>query len=230
MDIRHILLDIKENIQTVIDKDTPLGQDLWQELLKIHPADIADFFSDINEADFLALFIEMPKDLKLEIFEHFSDTLKMSCLTYMNERDKIELLNEIPIDRLTDLLEMLPDEDFKYYHNLLHKTSREKKVRSLLRFHPESAGGIMDIEVITLVKDFTVEKCVKILQRLRPSREIHQQIYVTDNTNHLVGHINLEDLVLNHPKTVISQFMQENEYVAQADQTQEDIAKKHGPL
>lgn len=83
----------------------------------------------------------------------------------------------------------------------------------------------MDIEVITLVKDFTVEKSIKILQRLSPSREIHQLIYVTDTTHRLVGHINLEDLVLNPSQSLIASFMKENEYTAQATEDQETITK-----
>ena len=55
-----------------------------------------------------------------------------------------------------------------------------------MKFHPESAGGIMDIEVLTFMEDFTVEKSIQILQRLRPRREIHQQIYVTDK-DHQIG-------------------------------------------
>jgi len=224
MDARKILQEIRANIDIVIKRDSHLGQSLWQELLKVHPADLADFFSDIEEEQFQALFPALPKEIKLEVFECFSDVMKVSTLTFMSEEDKIDLLNELPVDKVTDLLELLSDEDFKHYHNLLHKKSREK-VLSLLKFHPESAGGIMDIEVITLVKDFTVEKAIKILQRLRPSRDIHHQIYVTDTAHNLVGHINLEDLVFNQPQSKIASFMKENEYVARADEDRETIAK-----
>lgn len=224
MDVRKIVQEIKDNLQTVLAKDSSLGKSLWLELLKIHPADMAHFFEDISQEEFQALFMALPKELKLEVFEHFSDGMKASTLTVLPEQDKIDLLNELPIDTLTDLLEFLSDEDFKLYHNLLHKKAREK-VLSLLKFHPESAGGIMDIEVISLVKDLTVEKAIKILQRLRPSREIHQQIYVTDSAHRLVGHIKLEDLVLNSPQAKIASFMQENEYVAQAEEDREEIAK-----
>lgn len=224
MDAQQILQEIKNNIQTVIKRDSSLGQSLWEELLKVHPADMSDFFSDIETDDFKPLFNALPKELKQEVFEHFSDVMKLATLDFMDEEAKIDLLNELPVDQVTDLLELLSDEDFKHYHNLLHKKSREK-VLSLLKFHPESAGGIMDIEVLSLVKDFTVEKSIKILQRLRPSREIHQQIYVTDSAHHLVGYINLEDLVLNPPQSQIALFMKENEYVAMADQDRETIAK-----
>jgi magnesium transporter len=224
MDSRQILQEIKDNIQTVILHDSTLGRSLWTELLKIHPADIADFLADISQDNFQAIFLQFPKHLQLEVFEHFSEGMKVTTLNFMPEEGKIDLLNELPIDKLTDLLELLSDEDFKHYHSLLYKKSREK-VLSLLKFHPESAGGIMDIEVITLVKDFTVEKSIKILQRLKPSREIHQQIYVTDSSHNLMGHINLEDLVLNPPQAKIASFMKENEYVARADEDRETIAK-----
>ncbi len=224
MDSTQILQEIKSNLDTIIKRDSPLGQSLWQELIKIHPADIADFLSDIESEQSQAIFLALPKELKLTVFEEFSDYFKLEALNFMSEEDKIDLLNELPVDKVTDLLELLSDEDFKHYHNLLHKKSREK-VLSLLKFHPESAGGIMDIEVITLVKDFTVEKAIKILQRLRPSREIHQEIYVTDSAHNLVGHINLEDLVLNLPQNRIASFMKENEYVARAEEDREAIAK-----
>src|SRR4029079_10345014 len=116
-------------------------------------------------------------------------------------------------------------EELKKYLNLLHGPAREE-VNSLMKFHPESAGGIMDIQIFTLLDDFTVEKSIKILQRLRPRRDIHQQIYVTDRGNRLVGHINLEDLVLEEPTKRIASFMHPNELVAFADEDREVIAQQ----
>lgn len=224
MDVRYIFQEIKHNMQAVIQGDSDLGRSLWRALLDIHPADIADFFADISPQDFEKLFLAFPQRLKREVFEQLYDNLKIECLAFLSEQDKVDILNDMPVDQVTDLLEQLSDEDFKHYHKLLHKKSRQQ-VLSLLQFHPESAGGIMDIEVITLVKDFTVEKSIKILQRLSPSREIHHVLYVTDSTHRLVGHIGLEDLVLNPSQSHISSFMKENEYVAQANEDQGTISK-----
>jgi magnesium transporter len=65
-----------------------------------------------------------------------------------------------------------------------------------------------------------------LLQRLRPSRDIHQRIYVTDNHHRLVGFISLEDLVLHKPSDRISEFMQKNEFVAYPEEDQEQVVKK----
>ena len=85
-----------------------------------------------------------------------------------------KVLSSLPLDELTDFFDELSDEELKKYINLLHKKDREK-VLSLMRFDPQSAGGIMNTDVITLMEDFTISKSIEILQRLQPSVELHQK-------------------------------------------------------
>lgn len=222
---RHILQEIKDNIDAVILQESALGKSLWHEFIHIHPADIARFLADIDKEQLTHLFLKLPKELKLEVFEELSDVMKVYALSIMSEHDLIDALNILNADTLTDLFDLLSDEDLKKYLDLLHKKARQEVI-SLMKFHPESAGGIMDIRVLTFMEDFTVEKSIKILQRLRPRRDIHQQIYITDSRHRLIGHIQLEDLVLQDPKSRISSFMHKNELVAFAHEDRELIANK----
>jgi magnesium transporter len=146
-------------------------------------------------------------------------------LSFLTDTERTDILHDLYTDELTDLFDLLSDEELKKYLSLLHKSDREK-VLSLLKFDPESAGGIMDTDVLTLIEDFTVEKSVKLLQRLQPRLEIHREIYVTDRTNHLVGHIHLEDLVLRHPQARIESFLKKNELIASAYEDREEVVKK----
>ena len=115
--------------------------------------------------------------------------------------------------------------NLKVYLALLNKIARES-VLSLLQFDPESAGGIMDTEVLVFMQDFTVQKSIQLLQRLQPNRDIYQHIYITDKDHHLVGYIKLEDLVLQNAQARIQTFMRQNELVAQANEDRESVAKK----
>lgn len=225
METERILQEIKNNMHAVIHEEQPLGTTLWQEFISLHPADIANFFSDIETENFQLLFERLPKELKIEVFKEFSDVTKLESLSFMTEHEKAEAINELPADELTDLFDLFSDEELKEYLNLLHKKARQQ-VLSLMKFHPESAGGIMETEVLSLRDDFTVEKGVKLLQRLQVSKDIYQQIFVTDHAHRLVGHINLVDLVLHRPNTRISTILKKNEFVARADEDREQIASK----
>lgn len=225
MDFTKLFQDLSTHLDDVIKQNTPLGQTLWKEFTQQHPADMAQFFTDISRDNFKELFLTLPHHLKLEVFQHFSEPAKVICLAFLNDHDRTSIIHSLSMDDLTDLFDGLSDEELKKYLGILHKKDREK-VLSLLQFESESAGGIMDIEVLTLMEDFTVEKSVKLLQRLQPRLELHREIYVTDRDNHLVGHINLEDLVLKHPNTRISSFLKKNELIAMADEDREQVAQK----
>jgi len=225
MDDQHILREVQDHLDAVITQDSEFGKGLWQSFIQLHPADIADFFADIDKHEFQALFLKLPKQLRFEVFQELSDVMKVHSLSFMNEHERVEALNILPVDQLTDLFDIFSDQELKIYLELLNKTAREK-VLSLLKFDPKSAGGIMDTEVLVLMQDFTVEKSIQVLQRLQPNRDIHQQIYITDRDHHLVGYIQLEDLVLQNPKERIQSFMRESEVVAQAHEFREDIAQK----
>jgi magnesium transporter len=225
MDSRHLLHEIQDHLDSVIAQDTPLARGLWQHFIDLHPADIADFLSDIDQESAQNLFKNLSRRLQAEVFEEFSDGMKVQSLEFMNEQQKVDTLNALPVDDLTDLFDHMSDDELKVYIGLLHKNAREK-VLSLMQFDPESAGGIMDTEVIVLMQDFTVEKGIQVLQRLQPNRDIYQQLYITDRDHRLVGFIKLEDLVLRQPQTRIQSFMRPNEFVARAGEDREMVAKK----
>ena len=199
MNTQKILDQIAAHMETVEKQDSPLGVLLWQEFVKLHPADIAQFLSDSSKDNAQTLFTKLPHPLRVSVFSYFSSPMMLNCLSFLSDHDRSDLLSSLPLDELTDLFDDLSDEDLKVYLKLLHKRDREKVV-SLRRFDPDTAGGIMHTDVITLMQDFTIEKSIQILQRLQPSIELHPNIYVTNQDNELVGHIILQDLFLNRPK------------------------------
>lgn len=61
---------------------------------------------------------------------------------------------------------------------------------------------------------------------LQPQRDLHPIIYVVGQNNQLEGHINLEDLVLKHPKTQLRSILKENELVIDVNEDQQEVAQK----
>lgn len=216
---------IEENLDTVLNQDSVLGKDLWQEFLNQHPADIAQFFGSIERELFGQFFLKLDLKHKLEIFEYLNPACMVYALDNLGDKERAELLENLPLDELNDLFDHFTDDQIKQYFGLLRKKDREKLL-SLMQFSHQSAGGIMEIEVVTLKDYFTVARSIALLQRLAPSKELYQVLYVTDNNNRLVGFINLEDLVLNKSMVKISDFLKQNELVIQVDEDQEEIAKK----
>src|SRR3989339_842051 len=148
-----------------------------------------------------------------------------AILSNLSSVDKSALLKNSHADEITDLFDILSDEELQGCLEVLHQKERQQ-VLSLMKFAPDTAGGIMNVDVITFMQDFTVAKSITLLQRLRPRRDLHRNIYVTDAHNKLVGVIKLEDLVLKSPETRLSSILRQVPFIANVDQNQEEIANK----
>lgn len=224
MNIKKLLAEIRDHFDVFIGSSGALGQSLWNSFLLIHPADKADFLENLDPHRFKQIMHRMPGELRIEVFSHLPDSLKVVCLSELSDAEQAALLDSLPIDDLTDLFDFFEDEELKHYLGLLNKRVRQN-VLSLLQFDPDSAGGIMDSDVIALHADYTVEKTISILQRLQPKREMHQELYVVNGEHRLVGHIHLEDLVLQDPKARIGAFMDKNELLVRVNEDKEKVAQ-----
>ena len=223
--IKKIILQIENNIETIIKEDTGLGRDLWHILLQQHPADIAMLIAQLDFDDQVRLFKKLPQDVRSKVFEKIPENIQAVLLVNLDQQDATTILKEMPVDNITDLFDYLSDEDLEKYLKLLHSKQRNQII-SLLNFEPSSAGGRMQSNVITFQDGFTVQKSINLLQRLSSTQEIMHRVYVTNAENIVVGYVTLEQLVLNKPESVIAKIMGKNELLVYVDEDQEDIVEQ----
>jgi len=225
METQKVLGEVRHHIRAVISQKSEIGVTLWNKFLKLHPADIAQFLSEIHTDDFHELALQLPPSKMASIFPLFSEVSQRKALAALDDMGRVDALNSLTTDEMTDLFEHLSDEELRKYLSLLHKKDREA-VLSLLKFESDSAGGIMETEVFVLYEDNTVKKSIELIQRLEIKQELHGVIFVINTKKQLVGHIHLEDLVFHKPLTVIKTFVRESRLIVRADEDQESIAKR----
>ena len=221
--IKKLFFQIEKSIDHVIKEDIPLGKDLFELLLEQHPADIAVLFDRLSEENQFELFKKFPKTLETKVFEELSTNNQVDILVKMDSEDATAILKKVSTEKLTELFECLSDEDLKKYLKLLQKKQRTRII-SRLNFEPDSAGRIMNSDVITLQKDFTIKESISLLQRLGEKKELLRRIFVTDKDHKLVGFVNLDDLVLNKPDKIIKSILQRSELIIDVNEDQEDVA------
>ncbi|MGZ6250482.1 MAG: magnesium transporter [Candidatus Chromulinivorax sp.] len=221
----QVIENIALHIQEVLLQQTVRSKILIEQMNLAHYADIAQLLNDLDITYSASLFMFLKHKLQVEVFYELKPSLMRAILKNLSSEDKTHLLKNSHADDITDLFDILTDDELQSCLEVLHQKERQQ-VLSLMKFAPDTAGGIMNIDVITFVQSFTVAKSITLLQRLRPRRDLHRNIYVTDERNKLVGVIKLEDLVLKTPETRLSSILRQVPFIAHADQHQEEIANK----
>lgn len=108
------LLDkIKAHIQDVASQKTEIGKSLWQELLKLHPVDIAQFLSGLEDQYFKELFLNLPQGTIEKVFAELKEATQRVALSFFDHNKSSDILNSLKHDQLNDLLDSLSDEDLQ---------------------------------------------------------------------------------------------------------------------
>lgn len=154
----------------------------YRKLAKLHPARIADLVEAASheegeeiiealesdpalEAD---VFEELDPEHQIEFVEARSDADAAQLLGSMAADDAADLISEIDQDRRSPILELLPE-------------PQRRKVRSLLRYHPETAGGLMSPDFLLLPGSTTVESAMAAIRTSTVPREALAVVFVSED-------------------------------------------------
>ncbi|MDC0804015.1 magnesium transporter, partial [Clostridium paraputrificum] len=199
-------------------------EELEEKIEDIHPADVLDLLHD-NEDDFFKILKRLPDWFIAAILEEEDDEEKYEILKKFSENKQKKILGEMSSDELTDLVGVLDEEEIK---DVLKKINEEdrKDVYKLLSYEPDTAGGIMATEFVSIRENKTIEKTLKYLQKEAPDAESAYYLYVINKENVLKGVVSLRDIVCNDFDTKISEITNTNVISVPYYMDQEEVASK----
>ena len=199
-------------------------EELEEKIEDIHPADVLDLLHD-NEDDFFKILKRSPDWFIAAILEEEDDEEKYEILKKFSENKQKKILGEMSSDELTDLVGVLDEEEIK---DVLKKINEEdrKDVYKLLSYEPDTAGGIMATEFVSIRENKTIEKTLKYLQKEAPDAESAYYLYVINKENVLKGVVSLRDIVCNDFDTKISEITNTNVISVPYYMDQEEVASK----
>lgn len=150
--------------------------------------EVAEELSDERLADALE---EMPEDEQVHILEQLGDERAAHILDAMEPDDAADLLGQLPEERLEELLDLMEPEE-------------AEDVRELLKYLPDSAGGLMTSEPIVLSADATVAEALALIRRHELHPALAAAVFVTlppyeTPTGRLLGTVHFQRMLRYPP-------------------------------
>ena len=185
--------------------------DKLQELLdRHHPSDIADALE------------ALPRELRAQLWHIVDAAKKGEILTEVHGDVREQLIDASAESELVDaLLGLQPDEladiDEKLSRRVIDKMlanmdARQKfRYQSVRSYPDDSAGGLMDIDAITIRSDHTLDEVLQKLRQLRKRDgalpEHFESAMVVDEQKHYLGALRLSDAVSLPADTTVGAAM-----------------------
>lgn len=141
-----------------------------------------------------------------EILVELNDEVRGRIMEGMESAALVDAAEGLPLDDLADLVAELPDEITERIIRSLDSEDREL-LRSVLVYPPDSAGGLMDPEVVSVRARMTIED---VLGHLRSGPELPENlycVYVVDEEQRYRGVLAVRDLLGGSAHALVGDLM-----------------------
>jgi len=212
-----------ENIGILIaNLDRP--EKLRSLVAELHPGDIVEIIEKhLEEDEAVKLFNVLSKEIASEILIDLTDESRELLTEKLSTEQLTGIVSEMNSDDAADFVADLPEEEaVKVLENLPVEDSHE--VRHLLQYNEETAGGIMQTEMVSLREDQTCADAVELIRSKIEEIEEYHFIFVTDRDEKLVGLVPLSKLALYKPEIAIREIMDKNPISVTVSADEEAVA------
>lgn len=210
-------------IEPLLDQGEPAA--ILAAVDGLHPADLAHLMEGLAEAEKRQLFSLLDPGFAAEVLTELSEFSRDQVLEGIQTRRLAAIVDDLPSDEATDIIADLPREQAQEV--LAHIDLEDSaEVRQLLQYPEDSAGGIMQLEMVAAYANQTVSETIEHIRQKRDEvGELHN-VYVVDRDRHLLGIVPLSKLILADPGTVMRRVMEPCKLMVQAGEDQETVAQK----
>ncbi|HEX7736529.1 MAG TPA: magnesium transporter [Ktedonobacteraceae bacterium] len=194
------------------------------KLAELRPADIADILEQLDAEEAGAVLGRLAPAIAADTLNEVEYPLQSEILSELDPERASDLLEILPPDDAADILADIPLDEAERLLSLM-PVSESQPIRDLLRYGPETAGGIMTTEVLALAQDLTVEEALAYLRQHSEHLEMIYYLYIVDAERHLIGIVSLRELVVAGPEARLQDLMDTNVIKVQAEMDQEEVAR-----
>ncbi|MSQ90282.1 MAG: magnesium transporter [Phycisphaerales bacterium] len=221
-------LDTPEDVRvdTLIEGDATI-EAIADAVEQQEAPDAAETLETLPQADASDVLGEMEIDAAAEALSHMAVPLAVSVIEDLIEEDPAyagRVLGEMAPDDATDLLQALPRKDRDRLLTLM-AAGAALRVRELLVYPRESAGGIMTTQYLSVREHETVVEAIEHIRRGEPI-ESAQQAFVTDRKGRLRGVIGLRKLLVSRATDLICDICERRVDAVQPEIDRELLARE----
>ena len=159
-----------------------------------------------------------------EVIQELSDEIQMEFLNEMDGAEVASLTEGLDVDDIADILQQLPDRVIPEVLKAMSVQDRHR-VESVLTYNEDTAGGLMDTEVITVRPDITVDVVLRYLRRFEEIPDTTDNLFVVSRKDAFLGNLSLGKLLTSSPTTTVREVMNTEVQAIHVNLTDSDVAQ-----
>ena len=198
-----------------------------KELVKFHPADIANVIEKMNIKQATTWLQSLDQGTAARVLEEIQPDIKKIFIKSLGPERAAALLTKMSVDELADLLQLMPQSEAKAIIDKLPRDTKTQNVERILRYDEDTAGGLMTTEYLSAQPNATIQEVIEQISKVSAAYHSIQYVYIIDTTGKFVGVISLRNLILADRNLKVSEVIKKKKQLltASANQGISSLAK-----
>ncbi len=218
---REDLVNALEDVEQLVETgDLEALDGLVREL---HPADFAALFGALPRRHWPAVIARLDIGQISDLIEELPDHLRDDVAELLKREQLAEAIEEMASDDAADVLADLPAGMARGVIAALPRDDR-RDVERLLAYPEDTAGGLMQTELVGIDERATVEQAVEAIRAKSDAMGAIHFVYVADDSGRLVGVLELAELILAPTASPIAGLVIRDIQAVTPDVDQENVA------
>jgi magnesium transporter len=193
-------------------------------LNNLSPPDIAHQLETAPPRSRDVLWQLVDADIAGEVLQELSDDIQQEFLNQMDGAEVASVTEGLDVDDIVDILQQLPDQVIPEVLQAMSAQDRQR-VESVLTYAEDTAGGIMDTEMITVRPDITIDVVLRYLRRFEELPDITDNLFVVSRTDTFLGNLSLSKMLTSSPSTTVREVMNTEIEAIPVDLVDSDVAQ-----
>ena len=203
--------------------DSGIQHQVRHLLNSLSAAEIGDLLESLPLAKRLAVWEMTDPEQDGDVLVDVNDEVRVSLIRGTAPEDLVAAVDDLDLDDLADILDDLPDAVSSEVLRSMDRQERER-LAQVLSYPEDSAGGLMDPDVITIRPDVNLDVVLRYLRARGELPEVFDLLFVIDRNGRLLGSLKISDLLTREVSNKVEELMDTSARVIPVDMHESQVA------
>ncbi len=190
----------------------------------LHPSEIADLLESLPATVREELWVHIDQAVEGDVLAHSNSAVRASLVERMEPQALALVTSRLASDDAADILQDLSPPLRQEVLAAMEDSDRTR-VAAVLTYPADSAGGLMNVDAVTVRSDVAVDTVLRYLRLLRSLPPNTDRLMVVERDNRFRGVVRLSDLVTADPRAEITDLLAADETAIPASQPVAEVAR-----
>ncbi|MDC3102700.1 magnesium transporter [Gammaproteobacteria bacterium] len=217
-------IESKNNLETIIDESSNLSLNQIRRLLdKMSSSEIAHALESSPPKQRNLLFSLLKTEEEGDVLFELGEEIQQDLISSISNEELSEAVKELELDEIVDILQNLPEERMKKILSGMSQIDR-KRIEVGLTFPENTAGGLLNTDVISVRPENSVEVVTTYLRGQKKLPENTDKIFVVNNENEYLGELTISNIITSNPSMIVREIMETSSMPLSVNMDDKDVA------